>query len=161
MAIMSDRNGNETCRPTRDGLEDQCGMSLFELIVVIVIIGAVSIVAVPQLTDARENYRLTAVAQQVSGNLSNPRILSITENSDYRVRIAGTDSYVVEEEVVGVWTNRSTYGMPVGFTISTTGAIVEFHYRGNATPTDTFTLTNPDNNTRDVVTTTSGRTYVQ
>ena len=136
-------------------------MSLLELMVVVGIIAAVGVVALPQLADVQENYRLEALAREVSGNLSNARILAVTENVDHRIKVSDTTTYVREEQGTGTWTTEETYDLPTGFTIGTTGAIAEFESRGNASTTATFVITNPNGLTANVVVETSGRSHVQ
>jgi Tfp pilus assembly protein FimT len=149
----------------RDGLRQghgERGFSALELVMVVFIISAVSLVALPELMDARQDYRLASVAREISGNLSNARIRAISDNTDYRVRVDTVTTYVLEQETaLNTWTGRNTYLIPDGFAFSATGSIVEFHHRGNASPVATLTVENPNNLTRSIVTTTAGRTYVQ
>jgi hypothetical protein len=110
----------------------------------------------------RQDYRLEAVARQVSGQLSNARIQAVMANTDIRVIVLSATTYSIDEETSpGNWTPRETFEMPPGMTIGTTGAFVQFQYRGNATANVALTVTNPNANTRQVLTETSGRSYVQ
>ncbi len=144
------------------GRSRERGFSGLELAIVVFIISAMSLVALPELLNARENYRLLAVAQEISGNLANARIRSINENADFRIRVDTLASYVLEEETApGTWTGRDSFEIPDGYTFSASGSTIEFHFRGNATPVATLTVQNPNNLTRDIVTTTAGRTNVQ
>jgi type II secretory pathway pseudopilin PulG len=136
-------------------------MSMFELLIVIAIIGAVSAVALPQLVEARDEYRLTAVAGQVVGAMNNARILSVSRNIDFRVNVSDTDTYLVQGDVSGTWTTENSYDLPTGYSFGTSGSINEFHSRGNATPVVTLTITNLNGTTRDVVVEVSGRSYSQ
>jgi len=137
------------------------GFSLFELVIGLAIILVMSLIALPQLVDVVEEYRAAAVAREVAGNIANARIRSITENSDYRIVVSDSETYALEEDVAGTWTSRATYEMPTGFTIGTSGDYVEFHRWGNATPAATFDVTNRNSTVVQVVTATSGRSYVQ
>lgn len=138
------------------------GFSGLELAIVVFIISVMSLVALPELLNARANYRLIAVAQEISGNLANARIRSINENADFRIRVDTVTSYVLEEETApGTWTERDSFDLPDGYEFSASGSTNEFHFRGNATPVATLTVQNPNNLTRDIVTTTAGRTNVQ
>ena len=136
-------------------------MSMFEILIVIMIISIVGMFAIPALLDETEEYRLTAVAGQVVGAMNNARVLALTRNTDYRVNVSTTDTYLVEENDSGAWTTEDTYELPAGFTFTTSGSIIEFHSRGNATPVATLTITNPNGTTRDVVVELSGRSYAQ
>ncbi len=136
-------------------------MSFLEILMVVGIIGSLGVVALPQLAAVQENYRLDALAREVSGNLSNARILAVTENADHRIKVSGTTTYVREEQGTNTWIVEDTFEMPDGFTIGTTGAIAEFESRGNASTTATFVITNPNGLTANVVVETSGRSHVQ
>jgi len=139
---------------------DSRGMSMLELVIVVAIISAISVVAVPQLLDVREDYRLIAVAGEVVGVMNNTRILSVSRNTDMRVNVSASGTYLVQADD-GSWTTESTYTLPDGFTFSTTGAIMQFHPRGNATPVASVQIINPNGNTRNVVVELSGRSYSQ
>ena len=141
-------------------LERDRGFTLFELLIVVAIIGAMSMVAIPQLLDAREDYRLTATASSLAGNCANARILAVTRNSGIRVTVVNATTYVLQQKIGGVWTTQESYELPPDFTIAATGN-VEFQPRGNATPQTTFTITNPNGRTRSVVVETSGRAHAQ
>ena len=144
---------------TRFGWGSQRGMSQFELLVVLMIVVILGMIAVPEMIQAAEDYRLTAVAGEVSGVMGHARIRSVTANTDFRVNVATTSTYLVQEDVSGTWTTRDSYTLPDDFLFSTSGTIVVFKPRGNATPATTFTITNPNGVTRDVVVTLSGRSY--
>lgn len=136
-------------------------MTMLELSIVIFIISAVSMVAIPRLIEARDEYRLVAVAGEVVGIMNNARVLSITQNADFRVNVSTTDTYLVEEDDSGTWVSEGTYALPQGYTFSTSGSIIQFHSRGNATPVATLTIQNPNGTTRNVVVELSGRSYSQ
>ena len=131
------------------------------MIMVIVVILIATALALPGLRDAQDEYRLTAAAGEVVGYLNNARVLAVTRNTDQRLMVSSPSTYLVQEEINNVWTTQDTITMPTGFTIGTNGAIAEFHPRGNATPVATFTITNPDGNTKQVVVEVSGRSYSQ
>jgi Tfp pilus assembly protein FimT len=130
------------------------------MLVVIVMVVILSI-AIPEMLNVRENYRLNAVARDVSGILNYARIMTVTENEEHRVLVVDAGTYAIQEDVSGTWTTETTYAIPDGFSIGAVGAVAQFHTRGNATPVATFTVTNPNSITRDVVVETSGRSHVQ
>ena len=132
---------------------------MLELMLVIMIIMVISAVALPSFIQARDNFRLTAVSTDLALNLSSARILAITRNADVRVYIVSSTNYELQEDT-GSWTTEESHDMPTGYTIGA-GSYAEFHYRGNATPVTTFTVTNPNGLTKTVVVETSGRAYVQ
>jgi Tfp pilus assembly protein FimT len=137
------------------------GYTVLELLIGMAVVLLMGMIAIPQLVAVTEEYRLSAVAREVTGNISDARIRAITSNADYRVVVSDSDTYVIEEDVAGTWTNRATHDMPDGFTIGATGATVQFHRWGNATPVASFSITNGNGTAIQAVTTTSGRSYVQ
>jgi prepilin-type N-terminal cleavage/methylation domain-containing protein len=137
------------------------GFTLIELTIGLGIMLLVSSLALPRLVDVTEEYRLTAVAREVAGNVANARIRAIVENADYRVIVSDSTTYLLQEEVAGSWTDRASYEMPPNFTIGSSGSVVEFHRWGNATPVATLDITNKNSTVAQVVTATSGRSYVQ
>lgn len=137
------------------------GFTLFELMIGITIMLVVGGAALPHLLEVTEEYRLTAVAREVTSNIATARIRAITENADYRIFVSDSTTYLMQEDVAGTWTDRATFEMPPNFTIGDDGAVVEFHRWGNAAPVATFDVTNKNNTVAQVVTATSGRSYVQ
>ena len=134
-------------------------MSMLELMIVMMIIMVIAAVSLPSFMEARDNFRLTAVSSDLASNLSSARILAITRNADVRVYIVSSTSYELQEDT-GSWTTEESHDLPTGYTIAAS-TYAEFHYRGNATPVTTFTVTNPNGLTKTVVVETSGRAYVQ
>ncbi len=137
------------------------GFSMLEVLIVIGVILIITVVALPSLIDASDEYRLTAVAGQVVGNLNNARIRAINRNDDYRMTISSTTRYTLQAYVSSTWTTEDSYDLPAGFTIGTNGTLVEFHARGNATPYRVFQITNPNGDTKDVIVELSGRIHAQ
>src|SRR5438093_4347884 len=121
-------------------------MSLLESLVSIAIISTVVMFAAPSLIKARENYQLDAVARQVAGKMQWTRIKAISRNQDCRIRVNSADSYVLECETPG-WQTDETVAMPQGFHISA-NASPQFHKRGNASPSGTFTVSDNHAKTR-------------
>ena len=64
------------------------GFTLFELLAVVGVISVVTLAAVPQLTKARETYRLTGAANDLVGRLNNARI-----HGDYQKRGSSSSSH--------------------------------------------------------------------
>jgi Tfp pilus assembly protein FimT len=137
------------------------GFTIFETLIAMGVMLVMTTIALPRLVNATEEYRLTSVAREVSGQLANARIRAITGNADYRISVTGDDTYELQESVAGTWTTRESYEMPPGFLIGANGAAIAFHRRGNATPVATLSVTNRNGTVAQVVTATSGRSYVQ
>ena len=134
---------------------------MFEVLIVVMILAIVGMAALPQLLETRDNYRLTAVASELTGNITNARIMSITRNVDVRVTTLSTTSYVLQQANGNNWTTQET--MATGFTLAPANPeeTAVFHSRGNACPVTTFTITNPNSLTRQVVVEASGRIHAQ
>ncbi len=139
------------------------GISLFEGVIGIIVILVMTVMAVPQIGGAREDYRLRAVGGEVAGSASNARILAITENSDFRLTVVDADTYAIREDINGTWTADTRYDRPSNFSIAAvnTNETADFHSRGNAASVTPFAITNPNGTTRDVVVELSGRVYAQ
>lgn len=135
----------------------QSGMSFIEIIVVVALISAVGMIAIPQLMDAQENYRLIAVGSDLMARLQEARILAISRNREHRVRVSSAITYVIERSS---WTQEgSTQTLPPGFTMTATTSAV-FKTRGNADGA-TYTITNANGKVREVIVETSGRIHAR
>ena len=136
-------------------------MSLFELMITLAITMILTVMAMPQMFRAQEDYRLRAVITELAGYASNARILAITENTDFRVTLIDSDTYAIQEDIGGTWTTDASYDLPDDFSITVSGS-AEFHSRGNATtaaPT-IFTITNQNGLSLEIHVELSGRVHV-
>jgi Tfp pilus assembly protein FimT len=97
------------------GCRSQESMNFFELLIVLTIIMVIMAIALPQMLNLREDYRLTVVDSELVGYASNARILAITKNSDFRVTVFDSDTYAIQEDISGTWTTDSSYDLPGGF----------------------------------------------
>ncbi len=137
------------------------GFSAIELLLVVSVMAILGAVALPQVRNAQADYRLTSTANDVIGQLNQARIMAITRNADFRVSVTSSTAYAVQQETsTNVWTTISSYTLPTGFTITATNT-GEFHSRGTASPNGTFTVTNSNSKTRQVLVDPSGRVYAQ
>ena len=131
------------------------GYTLFELMLVLVMASGALLVALPTLGRSQQVYELTAASNGLRSRLSYARIQAISQNMDHRIRVVNSTSYVLERRPSIDWVVAQTYPMASGFSVSASGT-AEFHPRGTANPAATFTVTNGNMETRQIVVSASG-----
>ena len=134
-------------------------MSLLESCVGVAIASAVVVFAAPSLIRARENYHLDLVTRQVAGKMQWTRIKAISRNRDCRIRVNSETSYLIECEDPS-WRTDETVPLPRGFRIAA-NASPQFHKRGNASPSGTFTITDSRSKSKRVIVNITGRVRVE
>lgn len=77
-------------------LRSSGGFSTLELITVLVLLGVLSSLVAPSLRGVTERHRTQRALDRVSADVALTRLLAIREGRSHRMRITGTDSYVVE-----------------------------------------------------------------
>jgi Tfp pilus assembly protein FimT len=144
----------------RDKSDAEAGLTVFELTIAMLVIAIIALIAVPSLMETTENYRLTAAAGQLVSDLHKARVWAITKDADIRVIRVDDSTYAIEEDVAGTWTNlENGTALPTGFTLTSSDP-AGFGPYGNGDG-GTYTLTNPNSRTRQVVVEVSGRIYAQ
>ena len=131
------------------------GFTLFELIVVMLVGGALTLIALPTLSKSQQIYRLSAATTTIQSRLNYARIQAISQNTDCRIRVVNSSSYVLERWVSGSWQVAQTYNMASDVSVSASGT-AEFHPRGNANAAATFTVTRQNVGTRQIAVAASG-----
>src|SRR4051812_10463280 len=107
-------------------------MSLIESCVSVAIISTVTLIAVPNLLQTREDYVLKAAAGDVATRMHAARIRAISRNVDCRFRVTTPVSYLIECQDP-VWVLAETIVLPRGVTLAA-NARPEFHRLGNVSP---------------------------
>jgi type II secretory pathway pseudopilin PulG len=134
-------------------------MSLIESVVAGVVISTTMAVSLPSLHRARQAYMLRSAAYDVAARMHFARIAAISGNRTCRLSVTSATSYVIECED-GVWKPVARLRTSGGITVEA-NARPEFHYRGNVTPTATFTLRNRIGGIRRVIVNINGRVRIQ
>jgi Tfp pilus assembly protein FimT len=131
------------------------GFTFFEVMLVLLLSVGTALIALPSLSRTQQIYKLSGAANAVRTQLSHARIQAISRNIDHRIRVVDSTSYVLERRSGGSWSVIQTYTMAAGFTVGASGT-AEFHPRGTANSTATFTVTNKDLEIRQVAVAASG-----
>src|SRR5437868_6890631 len=92
-------------------------MSLIESCVSVAIISTVTMIAVPALVQAREDYMLKSAAADVAATMHIARVRAIGRNVDCRLRVTSTVTYALECQDP-VWAVFQSVVLPKGVVIS-------------------------------------------
>jgi prepilin-type N-terminal cleavage/methylation domain-containing protein len=68
-------------------LEEQKGLTLIELMVVVAIIAIISAIAIPQFTGFINHYRLTSTVSSLTSSLQFARMAAVSSGREYQVEI--------------------------------------------------------------------------
>jgi Tfp pilus assembly protein FimT len=131
------------------------GFTLFETMLIVLVIAFLSVVAIPPIRRAQEALRFSALAHRVRSELHETRILAISRNEDCRFRVTSAQAYLVECQTPD-WVTITGHELPPGYAISAT-ARPEFHPLGNVGPMATIRVTNERGEERRIIVSRSGR----
>jgi prepilin-type N-terminal cleavage/methylation domain-containing protein len=101
------------------------GITLIELIVVIVIISLGAVLLVPNIGAWLSNYRLRSSARDIVSTMRTAQMRAVSNNIRYRVNfnaaeIGVANSYILQRYIGGVWVNDGTLQtLPTGITVDT------------------------------------------
>jgi prepilin-type N-terminal cleavage/methylation domain-containing protein len=156
-------------RRALDVTKHEAGFALTELIVVLAMIGILAILAGPQFMSYWRTSATSAGAAELATAIQRARQLAITNNVNYCAEVSGTKVRYRQNAnnacTAGtIWTGTGTdtnglVQISNGMTVA--GGPVVFSSMGAAVLAGTFTVTNPNGGTRNVVVAGSGRVTVQ
>jgi prepilin-type N-terminal cleavage/methylation domain-containing protein len=156
-------------RRTTDVRRHEAGFSLTELIVVIAMIGIVAVLAGPQFMSYWRTSATSAAATELATAVNRARQLAIAGNQPVCAEVDSSRlKYRVNSNAActggAIWTGSGTDAagrVTISNNMSVSGGPVVFSQLGAATLAGTFTVTNPNGGSRNVVVAGSGRVSVQ
>ena len=138
-----------------------------ELLIVVVIVAAVTVIAWPRLSSLMPKARLDGAARSIAAEIRRARFRSISEGSRYRVTFdAGARTFRVCKEPVANSGNFTTCDAARAIdeagsiAIAATSATTTFNARGICEQTTQVTLTAQGGEIRRIGTRSSGNVYV-
>jgi len=159
---------------TADVTRHEAGFSLVELIVVVAMIGVLAVLAGPQFMSYWRTAATSAAATELATVVNRARQLAISGNQLVCAQINGTSLQYRSNTNAGctvgtIWTGTGTDGnglIRLSNNMQASGGqglctCVVFTQLGAAVTAGTFTVTNPNGGTRNVVVAASGRVTVQ
>lgn len=78
----------------------QCGFTLFEMLIVIAIIGIISAVAVPNFSAWRERQAVNSATKSLLSHMKQARVIAMAENRSVKITFA-TGSYTYDDDSGG------------------------------------------------------------
>jgi prepilin-type N-terminal cleavage/methylation domain-containing protein len=147
----------------------EAGFSLSELIVVIAMIGVLAALGLPQFMSYWRTSATTAAASELATAINRARQLAISGNQNYCAEVSASRVRYRQNAnatcTAGtIWTGTGTDGsglINLSNNMSVAGGPVVFTSLGAAALAGTFTVTNPNGGSRNVVVAGSGRVSVQ
>lgn len=142
---------------------DRRGVTLLELIIVMVIIAIGATLLVPGIGTWIPNYRLRGATRDVVSTLRTAQMRAISVNTDYQVRFPSATSYILEYQTTSGWVAEGTQqNLPSGIEFISFPPLNRFLFNPNSTSTTgSLTLRNPKGSTRTIsLTTATGRIRV-
>lgn len=144
----------------------QRGFTLLEVLMAIVLVGTLSAIAVPEIHQQLDRWRLSSATRQVVMDLKVARARAIAAGAAHRLHFAVGGGYRLERQRIS-----GTYGavgpavnLPTGVRVvdcTAAGDAVAFRPRGHAVTFGSVTLENAAGDRRRVVVDIAGRLRVQ
>lgn len=112
------------------------GFTLFELIIVIAIIGVASTVAVPEFSKWRARQAVNGAAKSLLSHLKQARVIAMAENRNVRITF-GSNSYVYDDDSGGTCglckpqtVSYSNFSSSADFSVTPSASPFTFSSRG-------------------------------
>jgi len=99
------------------------GITLVELVIVVIIIAIGAVLMVPSIGSWLPNYRLKSAARDMVSTMRVAQIKAVTNNLQYQVSFnAGNNSYILQyQNTAGVWVqDGAVQNLPSGVQFNTT-----------------------------------------
>ena len=94
------------------------GVTLIELVVVLVIIAIGAVLLAPNIGAWLPNYRLRSATRDIVSTMRSAQVKAVSNNTQYRVNFTA-NSYVLQRNSGGLWPNDGVLQtLPKGITIS-------------------------------------------
>jgi type II secretory pathway pseudopilin PulG len=77
-------------------LKNAAGLTLVELLVVLAMVGAIMVVAMPSITKFRQRMRLDSAAYELVGDLQLAQVEAVKRNQSLQVTLMGTTQYQID-----------------------------------------------------------------
>lgn len=144
---------------------DKKGVTLLELIIVMVIIAIGATLIAPNIGAWIPNYRLRSAARDIVSAMRTAQMKAVSMNTDFRVRFPDATSYIIEYKTTsGGWVPEGAQQtLPTGIQITSFPPESRFLFNPNSTAsTGSVTLKNTKNSTRIIsLATSTGRIRVE
>jgi prepilin-type N-terminal cleavage/methylation domain-containing protein len=148
---------------------NEAGFSLTELIVVVAMIGILAVLAGPQFMSYWRTSATAAAASELATAVNRARQLAIAGNQPFCAEVSASRVRYRQNSNAtcttgNIWTGTGTDGnglVSLSNNMTVAGGPVVFTSLGAASLAGTFTVTNPNGGSRNVVVAASGRVTVQ
>jgi prepilin-type N-terminal cleavage/methylation domain-containing protein len=103
---------------------NQKGVTLIELVVVMVMIAVGALLFVPNIGACLPNYRLRSAARDIVSTMRVAQMKAVSNNAQYRVNLNDVEigvpgCYILQRNSGGVWVNDGALqALPAGITIN-------------------------------------------
>jgi prepilin-type N-terminal cleavage/methylation domain-containing protein len=138
------------------------GITLIELVVVMIIIAIGAVLLVPNIGGWLPNYRLRSATRDIASTMRTAQMKAVSNNIQYRVNLddaeIGVNNYILQYNTGGLWVNDGVIqNLPTGINISGItfpGKHAEFNSNSTSS-TGSITLQNTKGAQKNITLTTS------